>query len=703
MKKHYLLIFGLVVMLMGNGISPVSATSSIEDKLNLANNTSYTWTYDASSQSWTSSVVTAVTSPEIEEEQGVSICVPANYVKGIDTNRDGKVDITEENYSQQVNGNMIIDKTGQVVSSNKQTYTATSCPVIINTGAAGYSSQTSQKASSEYAKEGYINVACGNRGKQDSVTDSSGNTYYTGDAPLCLVDQKNAVRFVKYNILLGNIPGNVNYFVSTGGSGGGAHATMLAATSNNEDYYDYEIKAGAVGVYKNTDGSYDTSVVINGKRVAISDGVWGCIAYSAITPLSSADMAMAFEYYLDTSYSFNTNFQKKLASYLAKKYMSYINSQKLSIDEKQVGLDINNDGDQEDRVLLAIEYDKKKYASTNGYGGTYLNYYLATMINSLQSYLDNLDYSEGWTWFDKNGNALSDEEVSKMSTKDKAKAFIEGRYAKVENSYTGQVGTPKQGHTQSSSSGVNANNYSSFKEMYEAYKSDINDISSGDKYGNNIVDLYDPMVYIGKKTTDNPTWSRIVMGAAEGDMSMMSSLQLQAKWLSVGTDAKIEWQWDGGHVPSEVLGDSFSLYVDQMYGKYVNNKEIVKSSTKQVKNGTATKATGTNISSWVNEDGSFTLKAAVSYRTHNANKATPGFDVMDYGQEDYVFGNASKDARHWDKYVLEVFKEHYEELEKIFNQEVATPSYVYYLIIAGSCLGLIIIVLILFKVKEIRG
>ena len=37
MKKHYLLIFGLVVMLMGNGISPVSATSSIEDKLNLAN------------------------------------------------------------------------------------------------------------------------------------------------------------------------------------------------------------------------------------------------------------------------------------------------------------------------------------------------------------------------------------------------------------------------------------------------------------------------------------------------------------------------------------------------------------------------------------------------------------------------------------------------------------------------------------------
>lgn len=28
--------------------------------------------------------------------------------------------------------------------------------------------------------------------------------------------------------------------------GGGAHATMFVATSNNSDFYDYEIEAGAV-------------------------------------------------------------------------------------------------------------------------------------------------------------------------------------------------------------------------------------------------------------------------------------------------------------------------------------------------------------------------------------------------------------------------------------------------------------------------
>ena len=72
-----------------------------------------------------------------------------------------------------------------------------------------------------------------------------GEEYYTGDAPLCLVDQKNAIRFVKYNIILGNLPGNTEYFVSTGGSGGGAHAAMVAATSDNSDYFPYEVEAGS--------------------------------------------------------------------------------------------------------------------------------------------------------------------------------------------------------------------------------------------------------------------------------------------------------------------------------------------------------------------------------------------------------------------------------------------------------------------------
>ena len=197
--------------------------------------------------------------------------------------------------------------------------------------------------------------------------------------------------------------------------------------------------------------------------------------------------------------------------------------------------------------------------------------------------------------------------------------------------------------------------------------------SSGRKYGNVIVDLYNPLNYIGDEDGTDPTWIRMVCGASEGDISMFNSLNLQIKFLSSGVDADIEWQWDGGHVPSEILGNSLSLTVDTMYGEYVDGAvKITKSAAEpQTENGDATEATGTDISSWVNYDDTsavtFTVADAVSYRTARASKSTPGFDVIDYGQEDYVFGDSETDARHWSKWVLKVLEEHQEELEKLFN------------------------------------
>jgi hypothetical protein len=218
--------------------------------------------------------------------------------------------------------------------------------------------------------------------------------------------------------------------VSTGGSGGGAHAAMFAATSNNPDFYDYQIEVGAVGVYKNADGSYTTTVTIDGQEVGLSDGAWGCVAYSALTPLYEADMALAFEYTLNTDFSYNTDFQKALAGALSELYMTYINDQELTADEAEVGFDLDGDGALESTVALTIEYDPEQYADTNGYGGSYLDLYRAELTENLQWYVDNLAYAEGWTWFDADGNALSDEAVAAMTDLDRAAAFIEGRYAK---------------------------------------------------------------------------------------------------------------------------------------------------------------------------------------------------------------------------------------------------------------------------------
>ena len=694
------------------------SASDIESALNLDNISGQTWSYNANADAWTLSSVTTVVNPEIEDEQGVSVCVPGAYVKGIDTDSDGTADVTAESYSEDVSGALVIDYDASVTSTNGQVYTAKTAPVIVNTGAAGYSEQQNQTASSTYAAEGYINVACGNRGKQSTTTDSDGNTVYTGDAPCCLVDQKNAVRFVKYNILLGNLPGSVDYFVSTGGSGGGAHAAMLAATSDNSDFYDYQIAAGAVGVYKASNGKYITTVTIDGKEVSLSDGMWGCMAYSAITSLAEADMALAFEY----NYSFNTTFQKQTASYLAKEYMDYINGQKLTVKESDVGFDLNGDGDTKDKIALTIEYDADAHPETNGYYGTYLDLYLAEFTESLNSYLAGLDYADGWTWFDSKGKTMSDSAVAKMTNADKAKAFIKGRYAKGSSTgsnegmpgggempdgaapdgnmpgdfgngekpdgdppgdlggnapdntgNTEEVGTPDAGTTQAAGSGTDSSNYASFADMLSAYQSDIGQVQAGDSYGNNIVELYNPINYIGADGTNNPVWTRVLMGASEGDISMFNSLNMEIAWLNAGTDAVIEWQWDGGHVPSEIFDDSLPLYVDMMYGKHVDGAtEVTKpAATPQKSNGTADSATGTDISSWVSYSSdagaSFSLAKAAAYRTAGASKAMPGFDVMDYGQEDYVFGSSTADARHWDKYVLKIFEENSDTLEPLFN------------------------------------
>ena len=735
LKKWIAMAIALALVLptacMADEAAGASDRAAIEAALDLKN-MDQEWTYSADSDAWTLSVVTAVTRPVIEDEEGVSVCVPGAYVTGIDTDGDGAADVTAEGADGAVKGALVIDYAAEITSTGGQTYTAATAPVILNTGAAGYGNSSSTPAASTYAAEGYINVACGNRGKQDSYTNEAGETVYTGDAPSCLVDQKAATRFVKYNILLGNLPGSVEYWVSTGGSGGGAHATMFAATSNDPDFYDYQIAVGAVGVYKNADGSYDTTVTVNGEAVELSDGAWGCVAYSAITPLAEADMAQAMEYTLNTGFSFNTDFQQALAKALSDEYVDYINAQGLTVEEAKEGFDLDGDGALNSTVALTIEYDEEKYADTNGYGGSYLDLYLAELTENLQWYVDNLDYATDWTWFDADGNALSDEAVAAMTGADKALAFIEGRYAKgssggrggmgpsgmngaddfkggmgggrpdfadgqmpdfangempdfgggrgfdnagvAENSAGDEmdVGTPDAGTTQAAGSSANSNNYASYDEMLAAYAADVAEIEAGDLYGNNLVDLYNPLNYIGAEDTEDPTWMRIVCGAVEGDIAMFNSLNLQLAALDAGIDATIEWQWDGGHVPSEVLGNSLALWVDMMFGEHVSGVETAKAeAVKQTANGTAESATGKDLSGWVSlDDGgqvSFTLADGMAYRTSGASKAVPGFDVIDYGQEDYVFGDSDTDARHWSAYVLKALEENREALEALFE------------------------------------
>ena len=235
-------------------------------------------------------------------------------------------------------------------------------------------------------------------------------------------------------------------------------------------------------------------------------------------------------------------------------------------------------------------------------------------------------------------------------------------------------GGPAMGSTASSSGEKDSVNYDTFEEMAADYASDIAEITAGDEYGKNIVSLYNPLNYIGADNTQDPVWTRLVMGAVEGDISMMPSLNLEIAWLNAGVNTVIQWQWDGGHVPSEVLGNTLSLYIDTMFGKHVSGVAAIKPDAVQAANGTAAEPTGTDLSSWVNaedmSDVRFSLADILAYRNSGATKKVPGFDVIDHGQENYVFGNASQDARHWNVFLNDIFRnEAYAAvLRELFNK-----------------------------------
>jgi hypothetical protein len=115
---------------------------------------------------------------------------------------------------------------------------------------------------------------------------------------------------------------------------------------------------------------------------------------------------------------------------------------------------------------------------------------------------------------------------------------------------------------------LDANGKADFDAMAATHKAEYAEIAKGDKYGNNIVDLYNPVRYIGAKGTEDPTWSRIMMGGVEGDIALVCSMNISIRWKMAGVkDVILQWQWNGGHVPGDIFSMSFAGYVDQMFGK----------------------------------------------------------------------------------------------------------------------------------------
>lgn len=87
----------------------ISDYEYIEYTLNLANNENQEWSYSENADAWGLPIVSTVAYPKIENQQGVSACVPGAYVTGIDADGDGTADITADAYMETVKGALVID------------------------------------------------------------------------------------------------------------------------------------------------------------------------------------------------------------------------------------------------------------------------------------------------------------------------------------------------------------------------------------------------------------------------------------------------------------------------------------------------------------------------------------------------------------------------------------------------------------------
>ncbi len=140
-----------------------------------------------------------------------------------------------------------------------------------------------------------------------SVDKETGEIYI--HAPQMVADTKAAIRYVKYNIGLGNIPGDADKVIISGHSGGGALTAIIAATGNSPDFDEYLVNAAPA-----------------------SDDVLATMSSAPITDLAYADFAYEWTFgdYRTELPDFLSYKEKgcdlELSAALAARYVPYVES-----------------------------------------------------------------------------------------------------------------------------------------------------------------------------------------------------------------------------------------------------------------------------------------------------------------------------------------------------------------------------------------
>lgn len=227
--------------------------------------------------------------------QTMLIYVPKDYLT---TDEGGNV--TGINYEATVNG-----------------YTAKTAPIVYWNECGGWRSSQPGACDTSYIEAGMIYVAAGARSRDATAEDG----IKSGKAPTQIVDLKSGVIQLRANRDV--IPGNTDCIVSGGGSGAGEMSSVLGASGNMPEYYEYMYQSGTLGVTQNEDGSYSS---------VFPDDIYGAQCYCPIADLENADLAYAWwwcdltgaggEKYGNSTFS---DFELRLQELEAEAFVAYIN------------------------------------------------------------------------------------------------------------------------------------------------------------------------------------------------------------------------------------------------------------------------------------------------------------------------------------------------------------------------------------------
>lgn len=339
--------------------------------------------------------------------------------------------------------------------------------------------------------QGYIVASAGSRGR----------TMFYGKAPAALVDQKAAIRYLKFNKDV--LPGNMNKIIANGTSAGGAIATLLGATGNSVDY---AIDLDLLGAART------------------SDDIFAVSAYAPITNLDHADGAYEWQFNEVNSYK-GIKIDKVNGLITRNPFTGVLNSNeiKISNDLKQFFPKYLNS------LRLKSEDCDFFYLDENGNGNfkEYIKLFLTISARTAQlegkdmSKYDFLLYSDGII------NAIDFDKYVKYLERSKIPpAFDALNLSTPENELFGDNAVLKK-------------HFTFYSYQYSTFQSLLASPST--------IKQMNPMYYIGNKGAVNAKFWRLRHGTKDSETSLAISILLKVMLENNNLSVDFYFPWDRSH------------------------------------------------------------------------------------------------------------------------------------------------------------